>query len=290
MPAFAKLAADWPPPPPTPALPLGAAPAAGQAMAAMEAMATSMAEAKAAGELVEHVWSQTRTHVLVSLKGAPLRRQDPHTFHIRLVDSCAVVAAPDASYCVCLHVFLPIVPSTARAFAVPSEGRLVLIMPKQVAGTWSQIERSMMFAEQSVPCNIREGRMKVVTGQATAWIQPAAWRKLTPAPTPMPRSVAGCGADASTAIEQPPPPKRRTGRHAPVVSEVLAQEASASGASAAAVAAAKAEPWSWSSSMDGMSSMVMGEFVSTQSSVARALPTMLYCIRSSVMSGCKASV
>ena len=29
---------------------------------------------------------------------------------------------------------------------------------------------------------------------------------------------------------------------------------------------AEAEPWSWSSSMDGMSSMVMGEFVSTQSS------------------------
>ena len=57
-----------------------------------------------------------------------------------------------------------------------------------------------------------------------------------------------------------------------------------------AEADAEAEPWSWSSSMDGMSSMVMGEFVSTQSSVARALPTMLYCIRSSVMSGCKASV
>ena len=57
-----------------------------------------------------------------------------------------------------------------------------------------------------------------------------------------------------------------------------------------AEADAEAEPWSWSSSMDGMSSMVMGEFVSTQSSVARALPTMCYCIRSSVMSGCKASV
>ena len=61
-------------------------------------------------------------------------------------------------------------------------------------------------------------------------------------------------------------------------------------AEADAEADAKAEPWSWSSSMDGMSSMVMGEFVSTQSSVARALPTMLYCRRSSVMSGCKASV